>query len=181
MFFQRLTLAFGLVIDWTWKLRRQTFSHERFNLNKSNISFKKIVDWKGKKRKKERKEKKRKTKISWRGQSSSPYTFRLGRGWYIYCTRYAERSGEVLHKNIFDARKKIVNFSVYNLPCTLDTHVSPLLMSRPVLCRSIDQCTNTVLTKSSFFHNFGIDKSCLFRPLCILNHIFFWLQCFTTL
>ena len=85
--------------------------------------LKKLSIEREKKGKRKEKRRKRKTKISWRGQSSSPYTFRLGRGWYIYCTRYAERSGEV---------KKIVNFSVYNLLCTLDTHVSPLLMFPPV-------------------------------------------------
>ena len=119
-----------------------SIEHESYVVKRSHMSvliwtsltypLRKLSIEREKKGKRKEKRRKRKTKISWRGQSSSPYTFRLGRGWYIYCTRYAEQSGEVLHKNIFDARKKIVNFSVYNLLCTLDTHVSTLLMFRPV-------------------------------------------------
>ena len=67
------------------------------------------------------------------------------------------RRGEVLYKNSFD---------------TVDG-VSLLLISRPVPSLSIDRCTNSVLTKFSFCHNSGIDKSCSLTPLHFTPHCFF--------
>ena len=67
------------------------------------------------------------------------------------------RRGEVLYKNSFD---------------TVDG-VPLLLISRPVPSLSIDRCTNSVLTKFSFCHNSGIDKSCSLTPLHFTPHCFF--------
>ena len=101
---------------------------------------------------KEKRRKKRniKTKkIMWPGVE--PYTL-----WHeIHFARYAR--GEVLYKNSFD---------------TVDG-VPLLLISRPVPSLSIDQWTNSVLTKFSFCHNSGIDKSCSLTPLHFTPHCFF--------
>ena len=66
------------------------------------------------------------------------------------------RRGEVFYKNSFD---------------TVDG-VPLLLISRPVPSLSIDRCTNSVLTKFSFCHNSGIDKSCSLTPLHFTPHCF---------
>ena len=49
-----------------------------------------------------------------------------------------------------------------------------LLISFPVPGRSIGQCTNSFLSKSSICYNFGIVKSCSFWSLCILYHSAFF-------
>lgn len=49
-------------------------------------------------------------------------------------------------------------------------HVPITSISCSVPCLKIGQCTNSVLIKSPFRHNFGINKSCLLNPLHVTVH-----------
>ena len=76
---------------------------------------------------------------------------------YLMLRYHLTNGAKVLYKIIFGTHQETVNFSAYNL-----LRIFVLLISFPVPSRSIGQCTNSFLSKSSFCHNFGIVKSCSF-------------------
>lgn len=88
---------------------------------------------------------------------------------YLMLRYHLTNGAKVLYKIILGTHQETVNFSAYNL-----LRILMLLISFPVPGRSIGQCTNSFLSKSSICYNFGIVKSCSFWSLCILYHSAFF-------